>query len=139
MKIENDVFISYNHQDTVDDFVEILRKKGLKVWYDKEKIEPGAEYFDVIDTAIKNSACAIICYREHGFGDWQKKEIEVIINRRTQKLIHLILVLFPDSDEKREFSEFLKTYSWVDLNEGSQNEKINQIKQNYYKILYKNE
>ena len=58
------VFISYvrENAELVDRLASALRKAGVGVWLDREKILPGQRWRTVIKTAIKEGAFFIACF-----------------------------------------------------------------------------
>ncbi len=52
-----DVFISYSRGDNAiaDTIYDVLRSKGLNVWYDHESLHKGQDFMKQIENAIKNS------------------------------------------------------------------------------------
>ncbi|MDH3671733.1 MAG: toll/interleukin-1 receptor domain-containing protein [Gammaproteobacteria bacterium] len=61
--ITHDVFVSYSRHDAAD--VELLatrlsQEAGLRVWLDKARLQPGLPWRDEIETAMNESATALI-------------------------------------------------------------------------------
>jgi TIR domain len=58
------VFISYVRQnsDVVDQLAEELRNSGIRVWLDRNDIEPGARWRDAIKKAIRSGKYFIACF-----------------------------------------------------------------------------
>ncbi len=58
------VFVSYLHEDdeTVDRLCADLSAEGIDVWRDRERIQPGQRWKQVISEAIRNGAYFIACF-----------------------------------------------------------------------------
>lgn len=56
------VFFSYSHQDaaTTVAIVEALEKRGLSVWYDRQRLQAGESIVGEIDQALKRSSHVIV-------------------------------------------------------------------------------
>jgi hypothetical protein len=66
-EINTDVFISYSRRDgdVVKTLYDQLREKGLRVWYDKEKLDTGAKFMDDIKLAIRKTRIFIPVLSHH--------------------------------------------------------------------------
>lgn len=68
INVEYDVFISHASEDKltfVDDLVNALREKSIKVWYDSLNIKWGDSLRTQIDNGLKNSSFGIVVISEH--------------------------------------------------------------------------
>lgn len=78
---EYDVFISHaweDKEDFVDEFVEELKKQGLKVWYDTNKLKWGNSMRENIDKGLAKSRYGVVVLSpnyiaEHKY--WTKSEL----------------------------------------------------------------
>ena len=78
---ENDVFVSHAWEDKeefVDEFVLELRKQGLKVWYDTDKLQWGDSMREKIDQGLSKSRYGVVVLSpnyiaEHKY--WTKAEL----------------------------------------------------------------
>lgn len=99
-KIDNrfDVFISHANKDKID-YVEDLKNEiknlGVNVFYDKETIDWGDNWKQVILNGIEKSSFAIIVISNNFFGrEWTNKELKMFLekqNKNEQKIILPIL------------------------------------------------
>ena len=66
----SEVFISYVNEDrrAVDFIASILSENGVKVWLDREKLQPGARWKSAIREAIKNGTYFISIYSKQRQG-----------------------------------------------------------------------
>ncbi len=85
---EYDVFVSHaweDKKDFVDEFVEELRKQGLKVWYDTNKLKWGDSMREKIDKGLAKSRYGVVVLSpnyiaEHKY--WTKGQRRICKNLR---------------------------------------------------------
>ncbi|HIJ85539.1 MAG: WD-repeat protein [Magnetococcales bacterium] len=80
----HDVFISYSSEDIVlvKKLVSRLKKDGINVWFDKNKIDPGAGISTEIEKGIKDSLVAILVLSKNSINSkWCIAERETVIHR----------------------------------------------------------
>ena len=84
INVEYDVFISHASEDKltfVDDLVNALREKSIKVWYDSLNIKWGDSLRTQIDNGLKNSSFGIVVISEHYIKKgWTQYELEGLFN-----------------------------------------------------------
>jgi TIR domain len=114
---EYDVFMAHNSADKseVEAICQILRKRGLNPWLDKEQIPPGRWFQDVIQQAIRNVKSAAIFIGSKGLGRWQVVELRTFISQCVEREIPVIPVLLPEVEEIPEELVFLNEFNWVKL------------------------
>lgn len=86
---ENDVFVSHaweDKEDFVDEFVLELRKQGLKVWYDTDKLQWGDSMREKIDQGLSKSRYGVVVLSpnyiaEHKY--WTKAELNGLFQVET--------------------------------------------------------
>ena len=86
---ENDVFVSHAWEDKeefVDEFVLELRKQGLKVWYDMDKLQWGDSMREKIDQGLNKSRYGVVVLSpnyiaEHKY--WTKAELNGLFQVET--------------------------------------------------------
>lgn len=86
---ENDVFVSHAWEDKeefVDEFVLELRKQGLKVWYDTDKLQWGDSMREKIDQGLSKSRYGVVVLSpnyiaEHKY--WTKAELNGLFQVET--------------------------------------------------------
>ena len=83
--INYDVFVSHASEDKeefVRDFVECLRKNGLKVWYDELTLKIGDSLRRSIDSGLSNSRFGIVVLSEAFFQkEWPQRELDGLFAR----------------------------------------------------------
>lgn len=78
---EYDVFISHaweDKEDFVDEFVSELRKQGLKVWYDTDKLKWGNSMREKIDSGLSKSHYGVVVLSPNYIAEekyWTKAEL----------------------------------------------------------------
>lgn len=95
---EYDLFISHaskDKEDLVENLYRSLDKLGIKIFYDKESIEWGDNWKEVILAGVNKAEFAIIVISENFFGrEWTERELNELLsrqNRNGQKIILPIL------------------------------------------------
>ena len=86
---EYDVFVSHaweDKEDFVDEFVSELRKQGLKVWYDTDKLKWGDSMREKIDKGLSKSRYGVVVLSpnyiaEHKY--WTKAELNGLFQVET--------------------------------------------------------
>ena len=86
---EYDVFVSHAYEDKesfVDEFVEALRNKGFKVWYDTDKLKWGDSMREKIDRGLAKSRYGVVILSpnyiaEHKY--WTKAELNGLFQVET--------------------------------------------------------
>lgn len=123
------VFFSYRSQDVelVREIVNALKARGLKPWFDKEQIPPGAVFQDELQKGIEASAAAVVAYRAKGAGPWQSEEIRVLLQHSVSLGKPVIPVLLPGASKRAPVPAFLSQRSWLDLSEGITDAKIDEL------------
>ena len=93
-----DVFISHankDKEDFVDELYQAISKLGINIFYDKDVIDWGDNWKNVILDGTKKSEFAVIVISENFFGrEWTEKELTEFLSRQNrigQKLILPIL------------------------------------------------
>ena len=82
-----DVFISHANEDKesfVDEFVEILKKLGLKIWYDSDNLKWGDSIRAGIDKGLKKCKFGIVIIsRNYISKHWTNYELEGLFQRES--------------------------------------------------------
>ena len=122
------IFISYIHEDAsdVERLSDDLKRQGVDVWLDREKISPGERWQIAIRRAIENGAFYIACFSEN----YSRREtsymnvelaiaVEQLALRPTDRtwFIPLLLTGGTVPDKPIGGGETLRDIQWVDLTE----------------------
>jgi hypothetical protein len=98
----HDIFVSHNYRDKpwVRQFVKLLREEGLKVFFDEDDIDYGADIVASIDNALEQSKHVILVISPRSLSSrWIALESSMSIysdpDARNKKLIPLLLELVP--------------------------------------------
>jgi len=78
------MYASYSQQDLahVEAVIRSLEGLGIRVWYDRERLLPGAVWKDEIRNAIEGSAAAAFFIGRSSFSDWRREELATAMSRR---------------------------------------------------------
>ncbi|MBC7876160.1 MAG: toll/interleukin-1 receptor domain-containing protein [Anaerolineales bacterium] len=116
----NQVFMSYSRRDDVvmRRIVAFLRKQGIKVWVDNERLIPGTPIWEEeIEKAIKSaSAVVVVLSPDSKNSEWVRREISLADQYR--KRVFPVLV---NGDEEKSISLRLINRQYVDIR---QNENV---------------
>ena len=86
---EYDVFVSHaweDKEDFVDEFVSELRKQGLKVWYDTDKLKWGDSMREKIDKGLSKSRYGVVILSPNYIAEqkyWTKAELNGLFQVET--------------------------------------------------------
>lgn len=120
MRRKVDVFLSFHNRDR--DVVRLvagsLRKKGIHAWMDEDELRPGLPWQDGLQDAISASKAAAVFLGQHGFGDWQRVEVRVLLDRMAHDGLAVIPILLPGSPAEPVLGDFLRQSTWVDFRNG---------------------
>lgn len=123
------VFISYANEDREKAamIAQELERQGIKAWFDKRRLSPGAEWETAIKDSIKDAIFFIVCLSKNSESredSYQRKEIEAALGH-SSKSIWLIPVRLSDG-RLPYFESTLGSYHWADLS-GDWDEGMEQI------------
>lgn len=115
-----DLFISYSHKqtDAVKLFVQVLeeKKQGIRIFYDRNSIPPGAMWLKQISDAIQHTK-AVICILTPDYSKsdvcWDEFQCAKIMELRTHKSIIKTINFVNDSNMPPLFA----IYSYIDCTE----------------------
>ena len=123
------VFLCYSHadQDAVHALYSRLKKEGMEVWLDREKLLPGQNWEDEIRKAIIRSQVVIVCLSRHFNKQkgYRHEELKIALEKA---------VLLPDGEifiiparlEKCDSPDSLRHLHRVDLFEADGYRKLMQ-------------
>lgn len=113
-----DVFLSYNSKDKklVEEIATRLKyEMGIQLYFDQWHIKPGDIIFSRLEDALTNCGTVAIFLGPHGWGGWQKQELQLAINLSvvTNGKVKVIPILLPGAN-KADLG-WLATRAWVDF------------------------
>ncbi len=117
---EFDVFLSYSGDDraTVARLASALEGLGLRVWFDREVLTPGARWQRQLMEGVEKSSATAICIGASGLGKWQQEEMEAAIHKQVEGEHRVIPVILPEvSEANMQLPPVLKRNTWVLLSE----------------------
>jgi len=90
------------------------RAAGLKVWFDKDDLRPGASWQPQIEQAIANATAFVVYVGSKGVMNWVEAEVRVALSRaNTNKDFLFIPALAADSAGSSALPAFAKLYEAV--------------------------
>jgi WD40 repeat protein len=112
------IFLSYAGADVqaARYFVEILRRNGLDVWFDKDSLQPGDSWMPTLEGAITSASAMIVYIGKLGIQAWVDREVRLGLVRNThdREAFHLIPVLGEGADPAT-LPPFLQQQQYTDL------------------------
>lgn len=117
-KRPHDVFVSYSHEDAdaVKHLVEWLKDDaGLKVWWDKSRLVPGARLFSALPQGLESARAALFCVsRSWVASSWCEEEAGAALQERHADPRYNVLALRLDDVE---MPKVLANAKWVEMQE----------------------
>lgn len=123
------VFISYvreNHRE-VDRLAKALKRNGIRVWLDRDSIQPGARWKTAVRKAITDGAFFIACFSSEYANrgrSYMNEELEIAVDeirqRARDRAFFIPVKISATEIPAIEISnrETLSDLQWVDLTEG---------------------
>ena len=114
-----DVFLSYSRADAPDAqrLVQLLRSRGLKVFFDRDHLTPGQAWPTLLEKHLRACRAVAICLGPEGLGPWQQREQYVALDRQAQEdHFPVIPLLLPGAKDPP--LGFLRLSTWIDLKAG---------------------
>ena len=120
------VFVSYVRDDlvVVERISHELRKRGVEVWLDRDRIQPGERWKSAIRSAILHGACFVACFSSAyaaKTSTYMNEELTLAIDELRQKSIArkwFIPVLLSECEVPARSiggGETLLDFQWIDL------------------------
>lgn len=124
-----DVFLAHNSHDKplVRALTAELKRRGIKPWLDEEQIPPGRSFQEVIQQAIPNVKSAAIFIGSGDLGNWQARELRILIKQCVEADIPVIPVLLPGIDKIPEHLSFLRLLNCVRFARGVYDEALDNL------------
>lgn len=114
-----DVFLSYSRADApnAQRLVQLLRSRGLKVFFDRDYLTPGQAWPTLLEKHLRACRAIVICLGPEGLGPWQRREHYVALDRQVQEdQFPVIPLLLPGAKDPP--LGFLRLSTWIDLKAG---------------------
>jgi formylglycine-generating enzyme required for sulfatase activity len=111
------VFLCHAHsdKDAVKALYARLKREGVDVWLDKEKLLPGADWELEIRKAVREADVVVVClsnqFNQAGF---RQKEVRIALDAAMEKPEGEIFII-PARLEECDTLESLRKWHWVDL------------------------
>lgn len=111
------VFLCHAHSDAarVRVLYDELRRSGIDVWLDKEKLIPGSDWDAEIRKAVRAADVVMVCLsRDFHAAGYRQKEVRLALDTAMEKPADSIFII-PARLEECENLESLTRWQWVDL------------------------
>jgi len=120
------VFLCHARVDVaaVRDLYLYLRKEGVDVWLDKEKLLPGTDWELEIRRAVETSDIVVVCLsRQFHQAGYRQKEVKLALDTAMKQPEGEIFII-PARLEVCDVPDSLRKWQWVDLFETDGSEKL---------------
>jgi hypothetical protein len=120
------VFLCHAHVDAVAvrDLYLYLRREGVDVWLDKEKLLPGADWDYEIRKAVREADAIVVCLSKQFNQDgYRQKEVRLALDTEMEKPQGEIFII-PARLEECENLPSLRKWQYVDLFEPGGRRKL---------------
>src|SRR6185503_2936645 len=120
------VFLCHAHSDVtaVRALYRYLKREGVDVWLDKEKLLPGADWELEIRKAVRTSDVVVVCLsKQFNQAGFRQKEVRIALDTAMEQPEGEIFII-PARLEECDTLESLKKWHWVDLFEDGGRQKL---------------
>jgi formylglycine-generating enzyme required for sulfatase activity len=111
------VFLCHAHsdKDAVKALYARLKREGVDVWLDKEKLLPGADWELEIRKAVREADVVVVCLsKQFNQAGFRQKEVRIALDAAMEKPEGEIFII-PARLEECDTLESLSKWHWVDL------------------------
>jgi formylglycine-generating enzyme required for sulfatase activity len=111
------VFLCHAHsdKDAVRTLYARLKREGVDVWLDKEKLLPGADWEFEIRKAVREADVVVVCLsKQFNQAGFRQKEVRIALDAAMEKPEGEIFII-PARLEECDSLESLNRWHWVDL------------------------
>jgi len=114
-----DIFLAYNSKDRdeVRAIHNVLKKRGMEVWFDDVQVRPGHLFQEEIERVLPYTKAFGICIGASGVGPWERLEIRTAIAQFVNRGAPVIPILLP-SYSSRSLPAFLEQFRAVEIAHG---------------------
>jgi len=111
--LKYDTFVSYSRSDQalVEPLVQLMRLSGRKVFWDRDSIEPGRKWADVLTESIEKCRQLLLVWCCHSSGS---EHVEAEISTALKASVPIVPLLLCEHLPKGEIAE----YQWIDMRQG---------------------
>jgi hypothetical protein len=78
-------------------------------------LRPGYPWQDALEDIIENARTAAVLVGADGLGPWEDVEMRACLTEFVQRKLPIILVLLPGCPEQPNVPLLLRSFTWVDL------------------------
>lgn len=117
-----DVFLSFPSRDAkaVETLARRLEEAGLRVFFDRWHLLPGAPWQETLAEALENSRTSAVFIGPEGLSSFQAEEASLFLARqREEPDVRILPVLLPGAEPSPErMPRFLQQQAWIDFRAG---------------------
>lgn len=119
-----DVFLSHNSHDktAVVALAKKLKAQGVKVWLDLWEQRPGQLWQEALEQIIETVKTAAVLVGRDGLGPWENVEMRACLDEFVRRKLRVVPVLLPDCPKKPDLPLLLRSFTWVDIRDGKEEE-----------------
>jgi len=112
-----DCFLIHNSRDKpeVRALARILRERGVFVWLDEERLQPGGSWQTSLESGIRASRSVAVLVGADGLGPWEAEEMRSALSLAAQDAKPVIPVLLTNASAAPDLPLLLRDRKWVDL------------------------
>ena len=114
------VFLSHAGEDTTaaKELAHQLRRRGIDVWLDVERLRPGDEWMKVIESGLERARAMIVYVGRSGVERWVDREVRVALDRGAKDPAFRMIPILGPGAVPEALPVFLKQYQWIDVRGG---------------------
>lgn len=114
------VFLSHAGEETTAarELAFQLRRHGVEVWLDVERIQPGELWMKAIEAGLEGARALIVYVGRSGVERWVDSEVRVALDRSARDPTFRIAPVLGPGAVPEALPLFLKQYQWTDLRAG---------------------
>src|SRR5271165_5280074 len=111
------VFLSHAGEDSAAalSLAQDLRKAGVDVWLDTEKLQPGDRWVEKLERALRESSTFLLYVGRSGVQRWVDLEIRTALDRGAADPSFLILPVLGEGSNVESLPLFVRSYQWHDM------------------------
>ena len=115
-----DLFLSYNSQDraAVQQVRTLLRSRGVSVFYDRESLGLGLNWFEPLERALGRVRGVVVLLGPNGLGRWQRREMALALDRQTREATFPVIPVLLPGSLAGDYSGLLLLNNYADIRGG---------------------
>jgi WD40 repeat protein len=114
------VFLSHAGADTAaaQAFAALLRVNGLRVWFDKDNLQPGDRWMPALEQAIQQSSAMVVYVGGQGVQHWVDREVRLGLELNTHDAERFkVIPVFGEDADMKHLPPFLSQHQGIRAND----------------------